>query len=79
MTVFSWLQLGLYILILLLLVKPLGSFMARVYQGERTFLTPFLQPAADAVSGLCSLGETGAAPSHRCISTIHHNGRSGHE
>ena len=29
---------------LLLLAKPLGAFMARVYQGERTFLDPVLAP-----------------------------------
>ena len=29
---------------LLALVKPLGSFMARVYQGERTVLTPLVGP-----------------------------------
>ena len=44
MTVPILLQLGLYLLVLLLLVKPLGAFMARVYQGERTFLAPALQP-----------------------------------
>jgi potassium-transporting ATPase potassium-binding subunit len=44
MTIFGWLQIGLYLLILLLLVRPLGAFMARVYQGERTFLTPVVGP-----------------------------------
>lgn len=32
------------LLILLALVRPLGGFMARVYQGERTFLTPLFAP-----------------------------------
>jgi K+-transporting ATPase ATPase A chain len=45
MIAFSWLQLVLYIAVLLLLVMPLGALMARVYQGERTFLHPILQPA----------------------------------
>lgn len=40
----SWLQLAFYIAVLLLLAKPLGSFMARIYQGERTFLDPVLGP-----------------------------------
>jgi len=40
MNIFDWLQIALYLLILLLLVKPLGAYMARVYQGERVFLTP---------------------------------------
>jgi K+-transporting ATPase ATPase A chain len=44
MTPFIWLQIGLYLIVLLLLVKPLGSFMARVYEGERTFLSPVLSP-----------------------------------
>jgi len=28
-------QIGLYLLVLLLLVKPLGAYMARVYSGAR--------------------------------------------
>jgi K+-transporting ATPase ATPase A chain len=44
MTASVLLQPALYLLVLLLLVKPLGAFMARVYQGERTFLSPALQP-----------------------------------
>jgi K+-transporting ATPase ATPase A chain len=44
MTVFGWLQIGLYLFILLLLVKPLGSYMARVYQGERTWLGRVVGP-----------------------------------
>ena len=44
MSTFSWLQLILYLAVLLLLAKPLGGFMARVYQGERTLLDPVLRP-----------------------------------
>jgi K+-transporting ATPase ATPase A chain len=44
MTIYTWLQIGLYLLVLLLFVKPLGAFMARVYQGEHTFLTPIVGP-----------------------------------
>jgi potassium-transporting ATPase potassium-binding subunit len=44
MNIYSWLQLILYIVVLILLAKPLGSFMARVYQGQRTFLDPVLGP-----------------------------------
>jgi K+-transporting ATPase ATPase A chain len=44
MNIFSWLQLIFYIVILIALAKPLGTFMARVYQGERTFLDPLLRP-----------------------------------
>lgn len=38
----SWLQLLLYFVVLFALAKPLGVFMAKVYEGERTFLTPVL-------------------------------------
>jgi K+-transporting ATPase ATPase A chain len=44
MSIFDWLQIGLYLLVLILLVKPLGAYMARVYQGERVFLTPAVGP-----------------------------------
>jgi K+-transporting ATPase ATPase A chain len=35
-------QLGLYLVVLLALAKPLGEFFARVLQGERHFLSPAL-------------------------------------
>jgi K+-transporting ATPase ATPase A chain len=41
---FTWLQIGLYLFVLLLLVKPLGSYIAHVYAGERTFLTRVVGP-----------------------------------
>jgi K+-transporting ATPase ATPase A chain len=37
-------QILLYVVVLLLLVKPLGAFMADVYEGKRTFLAPVLGP-----------------------------------
>jgi K+-transporting ATPase ATPase A chain len=44
MTIPSLFQLFLYVAVLILLAKPLGTYMARVYQGERTFLDPVLRP-----------------------------------
>jgi len=44
MNIYSWFQLIFYIVVLLALAKPLGSFMAKVYQGERTFLDRVLVP-----------------------------------
>ena len=55
MTTFSWLQLALYLFVLLLLVKPLGSYMARVYQGERTFLSPVVRPVERIVYRIVGL------------------------
>jgi K+-transporting ATPase ATPase A chain len=44
MTFNGILQIVVYLLVLLLLAKPLGAYMARVFQGERTFLDPLLRP-----------------------------------
>ncbi len=44
MNVFSWLQLIFYMVVLIALAKPVGAFMARVFQGERTFLDPVMRP-----------------------------------
>lgn len=44
MSVNAWLQLALYLGVLLLLVKPLGSWMARVYAGEPTLLGKLVGP-----------------------------------
>jgi K+-transporting ATPase ATPase A chain len=44
MIVPSLIQIGLYLIVLLLLVKPLGAYMAHIYQGERSFLDPALKP-----------------------------------
>ena len=37
-------QLSVYFAVLLLLVKPLGSYMARVFEGERVWLSRLLGP-----------------------------------
>jgi potassium-transporting ATPase potassium-binding subunit len=44
MNIYSWIQIIFYLVVLLALAKPLGSFMARVYQGEHTFLDRVLGP-----------------------------------
>jgi len=44
MTLNGWIQILIYCGILLLLVKPLGGYMYRVFNGERTFLSPVLVP-----------------------------------
>jgi K+-transporting ATPase ATPase A chain len=41
---FDWLQILVLLVILTLLTKPLGSYFARVYQGERTWLSLLLSP-----------------------------------
>jgi potassium-transporting ATPase potassium-binding subunit len=44
MTAIGWIQIILYCAIIAALVKPLGWYMTRVFNGERTFLSPVLRP-----------------------------------
>ena len=44
MTLFGWIQILVFCGILILLVKPLGGYMHRVFGGERTPLSPLLGP-----------------------------------
>ena len=44
MTLIGWIQIFLYCAIVVALVKPLGWYMTRVFNGEATFLSPVLRP-----------------------------------
>jgi K+-transporting ATPase ATPase A chain len=57
MTFASWAQIGLYFAVLLLLVKPLGTYMARVYEGGRTGLEPVLGGIERFLCRLCGGSE----------------------
>src|SRR6201982_1249406 len=53
MTAIGWLQIILYFVILFRPVVPLGGYMTRVFNGERTFLSLVLRPVE---AGLYWLG-----------------------
>jgi K+-transporting ATPase ATPase A chain len=55
MTASALLQLSLYLVVLIALVKPLGAYMARVYEGERTFLDPALRPVETLIYRICGV------------------------
>jgi K+-transporting ATPase ATPase A chain len=44
MTPTGFFQIAFYFLFLLVVAKPLGSYMARVFQGQRTILHPIIRP-----------------------------------
>jgi potassium-transporting ATPase potassium-binding subunit len=50
-------QIVIYFLVILVLTKPLGAFMARVYEGERTFLHPVLRPVERLLYKACGVRE----------------------
>ena len=49
MTIIGWIQILLYCAIVVALVKPLGAYMTHVFNGERTWLSPVLQPVERAI------------------------------
>jgi len=49
MTIIGWIQILLYCAIVVALVKPLGWYLTRVFNGERTFLSPVLRPVEVAL------------------------------
>jgi K+-transporting ATPase ATPase A chain len=51
------LQIGVFFGLILLLTKPVGLFMSRVFQGERTFLHPVCRPLERVVYRLCGIRE----------------------
>jgi K+-transporting ATPase ATPase A chain len=44
MSPIGWLQAAVFFLIVLAIAKPIGSYMVRVFGGERTWLTPVMRP-----------------------------------
>jgi len=58
MTGNGYLQLALYLGVLLLLVKPLGAYMANVYEGRVAFLNRFGAPFENLLYRLCGVKST---------------------
>lgn len=61
MTANGFLQLAIYLLVLLLLTKPLGSYMTKIFTGEKTLLNKVLSPLESLVYRICQIDQ---APQH---------------
>ena len=57
MTISGWVQIALFSVIVILITRPLGGYMTRVFAGERTFLSPVLRPVERAVYWCCGVDE----------------------
>jgi K+-transporting ATPase ATPase A chain len=57
MTANGWFQIGLYLFVVLLITKPMGVFMTRVFNREQTFLDPVLRPIERLVYRLTGVDE----------------------
>src|SRR4029077_8722718 len=58
MTSKGWLQISLFSLIVVLITRPFGGYITRVFAGERTFLSPLLRPVERLVYWCCGVDET---------------------
>jgi len=54
-TIYGWLQAAIYFVLLVALTKPLGLYLARVFSGERTFLSPVLAPIEKLLYRICRI------------------------
>jgi K+-transporting ATPase ATPase A chain len=61
-TAIGWLQAIVFFLIVLALTKPIGLYMARVFNGERTWLSPVLVPVERAIYRLGGVNESEEMP-----------------
>jgi K+-transporting ATPase ATPase A chain len=59
MTINGWIQVALFCAIVLALVRPLGGYMTRVFQGERTLLSPVLRPVETGLYRLAGIDVRG--------------------
>ncbi|KQT79885.1 potassium-transporting ATPase subunit A [Methylobacterium sp. Leaf465] len=59
MTINGWIQVALFCAIVLALVRPLGGYMTRVFQGERTLLSPVLRPVETGLYRLAGIDARG--------------------
>src|ERR1700676_858601 len=57
MTANGWFPLGLYLLVIALVTKPMGVFITRVFNREKTFLDPLLRAIERLVYRLSDIDE----------------------
>jgi K+-transporting ATPase ATPase A chain len=57
MTVIGWVQIILYCAIIVAITPVIGAYMTRVFNGERTFLSPALRPVEAAIYKMSGVDE----------------------
>lgn len=55
MTTNGWLQILFFFVLILLVTKPLGVFMTKVFTGERNLLSPILRPIERLIYKICGV------------------------
>ena len=58
MTLIGWTQIAVYCLLVTMITSPLGLYLTRVFNGERTPLTPLLRPVERGLYALAGIDES---------------------
>jgi potassium-transporting ATPase potassium-binding subunit len=53
----GWFQIGVFLLVIFLITKPFGAFLARVFSGEKTLFDPILRPVERLIYRLTGIDE----------------------
>jgi potassium-transporting ATPase potassium-binding subunit len=61
-TAIGWFQIGLFLLVILAITKPMGVYMVRVFNREATFLDPVLRPIERGIYRLTGVNERSEMP-----------------
>jgi len=62
MTINGWFQIAVFLALILLVTKPMGVFMTRVFNRERTFLDPVMRPVERLIYRLSGVDENHEMP-----------------
>lgn len=62
MTAIGWFQIVLFLGLILALTKPFGTFMYKVFEGQKTWLTPIFRPVERAVYAVGGVKEDEEMP-----------------
>ncbi len=57
MTINSWIQIAIYCAIVIAITTPLGGYITRVLNGEKTFLSPLLRPVERVFYAIAGVDE----------------------
>lgn len=57
----NFVQAAVYLILLILMVRPLGIYMARVYRGKQAFINKWMSPVEKIIYRICG-GDTRLYP-----------------
>ena len=57
MTANGWIQIAIFCAVVIAVTRPLGGYMTRIFNGDRTLLSPILRPVERAVYWCCGVDE----------------------